>query len=183
MTISALRKNSRFFTFCPFMSCPSKIHLSLFDLSPFATPFSLFTFSHFNLCPSKITVYFLTYHSLPLHFYPLLFGLKSFALSSFAPQEFTFHFLPFHPLVLHFFYVSICNRIRRAGYPIRHSFDVFSARYHMLVIGLGSLVISNPKEATKIIAQNAISDSDWQIGHSKIFLKVHQHWLIIRIMN
>lgn len=62
-------------------------------------------------------------------------------------------------------------RIRRAGYPIRHAFDVFSARYHMLVIGLGSMVVSNPKEATKIIAENSISDSDWQIGHSKIFLK------------
>ena len=66
----------------------------------------------------------------------------------------------------------IVNRIRRAGYPIRHCFDVFAARYHMLVIGLGPMVVTNPREATKIIAENAISDSDWQIGHSKIFLKV-----------
>ena len=42
----------------------------------------------------------------------------------------------------------------------------------MLVIGLGPMVVKNPKEATKIIAENVISDSDWQIGHSKIFLKV-----------
>eukprot|EP00112_Aurelia_sp_Birch-Aquarium-sp1_P015328 Seg339.1 transcript_id=Seg339.1/GoldUCD/mRNA.D3Y31 product=Myosin-VIIa protein_id=Seg339.1/GoldUCD/D3Y31 len=62
-------------------------------------------------------------------------------------------------------------RIRRAGYPIRHAFDVFAARYHMLVIGLGHMVIENPREATKIIAINTISDSDWQIGHTKIFLK------------
>ena len=67
---------------------------------------------------------------------------------------------------------SVLVRIRRAGYPIRHGFDVFASRYHMLVIGLGSMVVMNPKEATRIIAENSITDSDWQIGHTKIFLKV-----------
>ncbi len=69
--------------------------------------------------------------------------------------------------------ILLCFRIRRAGYPIRHSFNIFASRYHMLVIGLGDLVSRSPKEATKIIALNAISDSDWQIGHNKIFLKVN----------
>ncbi len=67
--------------------------------------------------------------------------------------------------------ILLIFRIRRAGYPIRHSFKVFASRYHMLVIGLGDLTSRNPKEATKLIALNAISDSDWQIGHNKIFLK------------
>ena len=62
-------------------------------------------------------------------------------------------------------------RIRRAGYPIRHTFQGFVDRYHMLVRGLGAALRHDPKKAAAIIADNAISDKDWQIGHTKVFLK------------
>lgn len=63
-------------------------------------------------------------------------------------------------------------RIRRAGYPIRHTFAAFVDRYHMLVRGLPAATRHKVKEASHIIAGNSISDKDWQLGHTKVFLKV-----------
>lgn len=71
----------------------------------------------------------------------------------------------------HTMYFYPC-RIRRAGYPIRHAFQAFVDRYHMLVRGLSASMRNNSKEASRLIAKNAISDKDWQVGHTKIFLKV-----------
>lgn len=62
-------------------------------------------------------------------------------------------------------------RIRRAGYPIRHTFAAFVDRYHMLVRGLPAATRHKVKEASHIIAGNSISDKDWQLGHTKVFLK------------
>lgn len=66
------------------------------------------------------------------------------------------------------------DRIRRAGYPIRHSFEAFVDRYHMLVRGLDGKMRAKHKETAHIIASHAISDKDWQLGHTKVFLKVRE---------
>ena len=61
-------------------------------------------------------------------------------------------------------------QIRQAGYPIRHTFRAFFERYSMLVRG-SSALSDRPREAVKIIASHLLSDTDWQVGRSKIFLK------------
>lgn len=60
-------------------------------------------------------------------------------------------------------------RIRRAGYPIRHTFEAFVNRYYMLVRNIRTLQ-NNLKEASRVIAANALS-GDWQLGRTKVFLK------------
>lgn len=62
-------------------------------------------------------------------------------------------------------------KIRRAGYPIRHSFSAFVDRYHMLVRGFTESMKKNLREGCRAIAQSALEDRDWQLGHSKVFLK------------
>uniref|UniRef100_A0A8C3IXX5 Myosin VIIA n=1 Tax=Chrysemys picta bellii TaxID=8478 RepID=A0A8C3IXX5_CHRPI len=53
-------------------------------------------------------------------------------------------------------------RIRRAGYPIRYSFVEFVDRYRVLMPGV------KPRIAEVVLGK----DDDWQIGKTKIFLKV-----------
>ena len=63
-------------------------------------------------------------------------------------------------------------RIRKAGYPIRHTFSGFIDRYQYLV---PQLLIKYPdeKQACKVVCQQVLgSKSDFQIGVTKIFLKV-----------
>ena len=68
-------------------------------------------------------------------------------------------------------------RIRRAGYPIRHVFTEFIDRYRVLVSGMKShehhpdVIEACRKLATKVIGK----DADWQIGRTKVFLKVQGH--------
>jgi myosin-7 len=66
---------------------------------------------------------------------------------------------------LHFF------RIRRLGYPIRHEYAEFVDRYYLLVKGMKAKE-PNPKEATSVIASLILPKEDWQLGKTKIFLKV-----------
>uniref|UniRef100_A0A8C3CNT6 Myosin VIIA n=1 Tax=Cairina moschata TaxID=8855 RepID=A0A8C3CNT6_CAIMO len=53
-------------------------------------------------------------------------------------------------------------RIRRAGYPIRYTFVEFVDRYRVLMPGV------KPRIAEAVLGK----DDDWQIGKTKIFLKV-----------
>uniref|UniRef100_A0A8C6IQ70 Uncharacterized protein n=1 Tax=Melopsittacus undulatus TaxID=13146 RepID=A0A8C6IQ70_MELUD len=53
-------------------------------------------------------------------------------------------------------------RIRRAGYPIRYTFVEFVDRYRVLMPGV------KPRIAEAVLGR----DDDWQIGKTKIFLKV-----------
>ena len=69
-------------------------------------------------------------------------------------------------------YFLFLQRIRRAGYPIRHSFEAFVDRYHMLVRGLDGSMRSKAKEACHVILSHALKGEDWQLGHTKVFLKV-----------
>ncbi|KAI7807246.1 putative unconventional myosin-VIIb-like, partial [Triplophysa rosa] len=63
-------------------------------------------------------------------------------------------------------------RIRKAGYPIRHTFDEFLDRYRVL---LKSSVCDPKTESVKkcceSICENVLIEDDWRIGKTKVFLK------------
>uniref|UniRef100_A0A672MLG0 Myosin VIIB n=1 Tax=Sinocyclocheilus grahami TaxID=75366 RepID=A0A672MLG0_SINGR len=63
-------------------------------------------------------------------------------------------------------------RIRKAGYPIRHTFDEFLGRYRVL---LKSSVCDPKTESAKkcceSICENVLTEEDWKIGKTKVFLK------------
>jgi len=63
-------------------------------------------------------------------------------------------------------------RIRRAGYPIRHLFTDFVDRYRILVAGIGPPHVEDCQEATLKICQHVLGNSDFQLGRTKVFLKV-----------
>uniref|UniRef100_A0A672ZFW3 Myosin VIIBb n=1 Tax=Sphaeramia orbicularis TaxID=375764 RepID=A0A672ZFW3_9TELE len=64
-------------------------------------------------------------------------------------------------------------RIRKLGYPIRHTFEDFLKRYRVLL----KTTICNPKTETAAACCEAICETvikgedEWKIGRSKIFLK------------
>uniref|UniRef100_A0AAY4EUX2 Uncharacterized protein n=1 Tax=Denticeps clupeoides TaxID=299321 RepID=A0AAY4EUX2_9TELE len=59
-------------------------------------------------------------------------------------------------------------RIRKAGYPIRHSFQEFLERYRVLLNG----AICDPKTVSCIFICSAVlNGEDWKVGKTKIFLK------------
>uniref|UniRef100_A0A671SZI7 Unconventional myosin-VIIa-like n=1 Tax=Sinocyclocheilus anshuiensis TaxID=1608454 RepID=A0A671SZI7_9TELE len=60
-------------------------------------------------------------------------------------------------------------RIRKAGYPIRHTFDEFLERYRVLLKSK-----QRGKDANKCcesICENVLTEEDWKIGKTKVFLK------------
>jgi myosin-7 len=63
-------------------------------------------------------------------------------------------------------------RIRRAGYPIRHSFEEFVERYRVLIPGLFLADVKDFKYTSKRICNRVMEGHDWQIGYTKVFLKV-----------
>ncbi|XP_065580984.1 myosin-VIIa-like isoform X3 [Artemia franciscana] len=63
-------------------------------------------------------------------------------------------------------------RIRRAGYPIRHTFKEFVERYRFLISGCPPAHKCDCREATKKICAAIFGNAaDYQLGHSKVFLK------------
>lgn len=62
-------------------------------------------------------------------------------------------------------------RIRRAGYPIRHSFHDFVERYRILLPGLLLADVVDFKQTSRRICTRVLQERDWQIGHHKVFLK------------
>ncbi|XP_065177890.1 unconventional myosin-VIIa-like [Sycon ciliatum] len=62
-------------------------------------------------------------------------------------------------------------RIRKAGFPIRHTFSNLVSRYYMLVKGMKVTGGDNDKVKCSRILKKAIKDDLWQIGKTKIFLK------------
>ncbi|XP_059483343.1 myosin-VIIa [Neocloeon triangulifer] len=62
-------------------------------------------------------------------------------------------------------------RIRRAGYPIRHSFHEFIERYRFLIPGVPPAHKADCKAATARICQAVLGRSDYQLGKTKVFLK------------
>jgi len=64
-------------------------------------------------------------------------------------------------------------RIRRAGYPIRHEFTEFVDRYRVLQSGLKMCDVTDFKYTSKVLCNKVLGDThDWQIGRTKVFLKV-----------
>ncbi|XP_046401684.1 myosin-VIIa isoform X2 [Ischnura elegans] len=63
-------------------------------------------------------------------------------------------------------------RIRRAGYPIRHTFKEFVERYRFLIPGVPPAHKTDCRVATTRICAAVLGrGSDYQLGHSKVFLK------------
>ncbi|XP_026726813.1 myosin-VIIa [Trichoplusia ni] len=62
-------------------------------------------------------------------------------------------------------------RIRRAGYPIRHSFKEFVERYRFLISGVPPAHKTDCRAATAKICAQVLGKSDYQLGHTKVFLK------------
>ncbi|KAJ8386623.1 hypothetical protein AAFF_G00168550 [Aldrovandia affinis] len=71
-------------------------------------------------------------------------------------------------------------RIRRAGYPIRHTFMEFVDRYRVLVPGVKPAYKQEDLRGTcQRITEDVLGrDGDWQIGKTKIFLKDHHDMLL-----
>lgn len=62
-------------------------------------------------------------------------------------------------------------RIRRAGYPIRHHFNEFVERYRFLISGIPPAHRADCRAATARICSIVLGKSDYQLGHTKVFLK------------
>lgn len=63
-------------------------------------------------------------------------------------------------------------RIRRAGYPIRHTFYEFVERYRYFIPGIGPAHRQDDcKAVARLICKEVLRDSDYQLGNTKVFLK------------
>lgn len=63
-------------------------------------------------------------------------------------------------------------RIRRAGYPIRHTFYEFVERYRFLIAGIEPAHRQEDcKGATRRICKEVLKNADYQLGNTKVFLK------------
>ena len=63
-------------------------------------------------------------------------------------------------------------RIRQAGYPIRHTFSEFVERYRILVSGIGPPDTVDCRAASQKICKEVLQGADFQLGKTKVFLKV-----------
>lgn len=62
-------------------------------------------------------------------------------------------------------------RIRRAGYPIRHTFREFVDRYRFLIPGVGPAHKVDCRIVTSKICSAVLGKADYQLGKTKVFLK------------
>ncbi|XP_047118422.1 myosin-VIIa-like [Schistocerca piceifrons] len=62
-------------------------------------------------------------------------------------------------------------RIRRAGYPIRHTFKEFVERYRFIAPGIPPSNKTDCKAASGKICAAVLTKEDYQLGHTKVFLK------------
>lgn len=63
-------------------------------------------------------------------------------------------------------------RIRRAGYPIRHTFAEFVDRYRFLLPGIPPAnKINDCREVTAKLCSSILGKVDYQLGRTKVFLK------------
>ena len=70
-------------------------------------------------------------------------------------------------------------RIRRAGYPIRHHFAEFVDRYRILVDGIGPSHREDCRAASSKICASVLVNTDYQLGKTKVFLKVNKMVLLL----
>lgn len=63
-------------------------------------------------------------------------------------------------------------RIRKAGYPIRHTYKEFVERYRYLIPGVGPAhTVTDLKGVASKICKTKLGQDDYQLGNSKVFLK------------
>ena len=62
-------------------------------------------------------------------------------------------------------------RIRRAGYPIRHSYPDFIDRYRFLIDGVMPSHKEDCPTASAKICRAVLGTADYQLGKTKVFLK------------
>lgn len=63
-------------------------------------------------------------------------------------------------------------RIRRAGYPIRHTFFEFVERYRFLISGIEPAHKQEDcRVTTRLICKEVLKNADYQLGDTKVFLK------------
>jgi len=63
-------------------------------------------------------------------------------------------------------------RIRRAGYPIRHTYKEFVERYRYLLPGIGPAhKVADLRGVAANICRTKLGQDDYQLGNSKVFLK------------
>ncbi|KAI2663543.1 Unconventional myosin-VIIa [Labeo rohita] len=63
-------------------------------------------------------------------------------------------------------------RIRKAGYPIRHTFDEFLERYRVLLkSSVCDPKIESAQKCCQSICENVLTEEDWKMGKTKVFLK------------
>ena len=63
-------------------------------------------------------------------------------------------------------------RIRRAGYPIRHTYREFVERYRYLIPGIGPAhTVTDLRGVAAKICKIKLGQDDYQLGNSKVFLK------------
>ncbi|KAA0203334.1 hypothetical protein HAZT_HAZT001173 [Hyalella azteca] len=74
-------------------------------------------------------------------------------------------------------------RIRRAGYPIRHTFREFVERYRFLIHGCPPAHKGDNSASAKRICKEVLKGTDYQIGHSKVFLKDAQDVFLLIQQN
>ncbi|XP_032218012.1 unconventional myosin-VIIa isoform X2 [Nematostella vectensis] len=67
-------------------------------------------------------------------------------------------------------------RIRKSGYAMRHTFEEFVTRYHMLV--RDSLRDMSSRDASHLIATSLLGQENWKLGTKRIFLKESQDVLL-----
>lgn len=92
---------------------------------------------------------------------------------SFSTQAAQCRLFSFTPLIASLCFPSVLGfRIRRAGYPIRHAFQEFVNRYYMLAKGMKVSDSGNVIEKCKKILLGTLGEGLWQIGKTKVFLKV-----------
>lgn len=67
-------------------------------------------------------------------------------------------------------------RIRRVGYPIRHTFREFVERYRFLLPGTPPVhKVPDTRALTAKICASVLGRADYQLGKTKVFLKVSLH--------
>ena len=62
-------------------------------------------------------------------------------------------------------------RIRRAGYPIRHTFMEFTENYRHLLVGCLPAHKVDCRQATSKICSAVLGKADYQLGRTKVLLK------------
>ncbi|XP_068084788.1 myosin-VIIa [Anabrus simplex] len=62
-------------------------------------------------------------------------------------------------------------KIRKAGYPIRHTYMAFVLRYRFLIPGIPSIKKTDLKVASEQICKRVLPAGEYQLGLTKVFLK------------